>query len=590
MKQNPDYSDSKIFAEEKEKNDDNEGELLHSLESMKFDGSSDVFLEKEETTLDLKLPILVSRKRDLLMELQKLDPESADSGSEDISTFLTNLNAQEKSFAQNYLNSNPSGRLRIFHKFFGTASWKGTELKERIQNFDREELIRFFDSAGYGEEIDDLLLDQILKMYKSRESVPFESSSASGVSMNELQISQFSINNLPADSIYSLKSFEFDMEKLELFIIEKLFAGERDRFDTFIEKEIKVLKIFRKALYDMSSFNWDTYSGRLLDEEKEFTPLFTIYFSGLINELPPGTNLKLNVVQRSKHSLKMGGFPVLMKPSKNETPTAVPPPAPSTGKATPKSRIKKVILKGLSDLSINDGKIEQQDHTWLYSLAHIELKSLFKKLFMCDSHSNLAKSQLMAESILLAHHLQDSPGSRKVILSLLTDVFLGYIGIFHENVFYHSPSARTEKDVLLYYLLTLCRAGDDELLTFARGGPAVVESTSQNPEKFSEKEKKTGPASTESSTKENPQVKSVTEKKGAERMGTKRAALHELSKTFGNMNSRKSQEVIDINVDEEENLRKQVDHDLFMANLCARLNGDFYLSKQSLQSMHQLKK
>jgi hypothetical protein len=590
VKQNRDYSDSKISAEEKEKkNEENEDELLHSFESMKLDG----FLETEEKILDLKIPILVSRKRVLATELEKVfpvfDPDSF-STEKDISTFLTDLcghNPQEKSFARNYINSDSRGRYAIYRKLSVIELCRGGELNTRIQHFDRDELIRFLGSAGYGEEIDDLVLDQILKMYKSRESVPFESSSASGVSVNELPISQFSINNLPPDSKYSLKLFEFDMEKLELFIINKLFSGARESFDKFFENEIKVLKTFRKALYDMSSFDWDGGYSALLDEEKEFTPLFTIYFSGLISNLPLA-NLKLNAVLRVKHSLRMEGFEVLMKPPKDETPTAVPPPAPSTGKATPNSRIKSVVLKGCSDLSINDGNIEQKDKTWLYSLAHIELKSLFKKLFLFDSQSNLAKSQLMVESILLAHHLR-KPGSRQVILSLLTDVYLGYIGIFHENVFYHTPSARTEKDILLYYLLTLCRATDDELLSFARGGPAALECTRKNAEKITEKEKKTGPAPAKSSTKENPQVKNVKKTNGA---GTKRTALQELPKTFGNMHSRKSQmqEVLDINYDEEETLRKQAEYDSFMGSLCARLNGDFYLSKKALQNAYQLKK
>jgi hypothetical protein len=56
---------------------------------------------------------------------------------------------------------------------------------------------------------------------------------------------------------------------------------------SFLESEIGILKIFRKALFDMSNYNPNKEDAdTTLLEEEHFIPMFMIYFHGLMESLP----------------------------------------------------------------------------------------------------------------------------------------------------------------------------------------------------------------------------------------------------------------------------------------------------------------
>jgi hypothetical protein len=250
-------------------------------------------------------------------------------------------------------------------------------------------------------------------------------------------------------------------------------------------------------------------------------------------------------------------------------------------------------------LSINHSTLNEssEDNRWAHSLAHFELKSLFKKLFLFPSAVALAKSQQMAESIVLSPHLL--PSGRTVVLSVLTDIMVGYIGIFHNNIFHHSSSARTEKDLLLYYLLTLCKATDAELLELT--GVALPMSIDGLKSEHSHSVKSTAPPARNNSRKKNtknsnnnnnnnnnenqPNPSTKTKKNR-----TRSTGLKELPKTFHNviesMNSGEM-EIVDINIDVEEEAERQAQHESYLKELFANLNKKSYLSANSLGKLNK---
>jgi hypothetical protein len=168
------------------------------------------------------LPLTYKRKTELFATILRQDKPSTEKDVEMI-VKKHSLSSQERSFCMKY--SNPEDK-RLLEEFMMDVPYHRNmnTLKERLVGMNRTNLIeRIFKAGHYGADIDDATLDYICKhVYKKRESHLFEKKSVSSVAENCLDISKFSISQLPEDTDYSLQNFEFNMTVLQSFITSKL--------------------------------------------------------------------------------------------------------------------------------------------------------------------------------------------------------------------------------------------------------------------------------------------------------------------------------------------------------------------------------
>ena len=441
----------------------------------------------------------------------------------------------------------------------------------------------------------------VVSRYRTRESLAMDSSiGSSSYKGGEMKISQLSISMLPADSEYKFPTLFLDLEEVAKLVCRKLYHNDSSRLEGFLEKEIPVLKQFRKALYELSGINIlePKLSPSAIQEEQMFTPIFMLYFNGLMDEVlgsVESRDLRLfPMIKNNSYILRYPDFPIFDA-----------------------EELRTVTLLGGTDVVIvSSGEIRRKEEEvskkslslkreeldgirWKVSQAHIELKSPYKNLFSYQSTALKAKSQWFGESVLLSKY-----SSRKHIISLLTDMFFVYYGIFYRKTFYTTNSYLDEKDVILIYLLSLCSCDGTELESLvSKESPIDVTckedtATDKNGKNTSSKSKgDSAKGSKSSKTETNRTLKQ--NKNGTQR----RTALEPLSESALNQRWNKQpkqkekkvsrvvehQPVININYDSEEEEAESRAAWAHIARLGEIINGLPYLTEEDLAKHNKQK-
>jgi hypothetical protein len=255
---------------------------------------------------------------------------------------------------------------------------------------------------------------------------------------------------------------------------------------------------------------------------------------------------------------------------------------------------KKVTLKGCTDLCLNESEASRP---WETSVAHIELKSPYKKLWLNESGSQDAKAQLFAESVLLSGWRKNqrrkgkketrSINSPDIITSILSDMFLAYLGIFYDGKFYCSQRAENEDDFLLFLLFPLCRASDLDIKSILESSkPEASVHTSPSQSTATILKPSSAPVTSTQRTNVSTSRNGRTNNSGKK----KQTPLGEL-----NMNSMrvrsvsekpKKAEIIYINSDDDsDEERRRLEAESMNREMLARYYGESYLSSRALRGL-----
>ncbi len=259
-----------------------------------------------------------------------------------------------------------------------------------------------------------------------------ESSTVHSYRSGPIDCSKFRQSNVSSGE-YKLSPWTFNDVSVQSVIVNDLFGGDENLFATFVADQIISLELFRKYF-----FNYGLFTGRSIDEEAVFQPIFQIFLKGFLDALRSADDAKY--FENFMANTDVIDTVVINK----------------FGRA--------VRLSGRTDVIIIQNPSNAQAIKPRNSICHIELKAPYKKLYHSNSQSSI--DQLMAETdCISAMRNADTAGVENLTTTLgaLTDIFSIYL-MFHDrrssNREFFVTAGSLDPLSYIKRLLTLCLSVD----------------------------------------------------------------------------------------------------------------------------------
>ena len=239
---------------------------------------------------------------------------------------------------------------------------------------------------------------------------------------------------------YKLSSWTVDPQSLQAIIVKDLFWGDNNRFEAFVDDQVRVLELFRKYFY-----NCQLCKG-CIEEEEVFQPIFQIFLKCFLDALHPVEDAKhLENLMANAHVLKRDDDGV-----RNVY-----------GDAIQLSGRTDVMVMKMHPLSTAHHK-----HIPRNSVCHIDLKVPYTAGTLHRSHSQSSIiEQLMAKTDCIsvmrnANTVGGVDKHRNLSVGAMTDLFVIYV-MYHDRrggnrEFYVTTTDSIEPRSYIQRLLTLC--------------------------------------------------------------------------------------------------------------------------------------
>eukprot|EP01035_Chromulina_nebulosa_P025699 gene25699-33555_t len=239
---------------------------------------------------------------------------------------------------------------------------------------------------------------------------------------------------------YKLSSWTVDPQSLQAIIVKDLFCGDNNRFEAFVDDQVRVLELFRKYFY-----NCQLCKG-CIEEEEVFQPNFQIFLKCFLDALHP--------VEDAKHLENLMANAHVLKRDDDGVRNVYGDVIQLSGRTD-------VMVMKMHPLSTAHHK-----HIPRNSVCHIDLKVPYTAGTLHRSHSQSSIiEQLMAKTDCIsamrnANTVGGVDKHRNLSVGAMTDLFVIYV-MYHDRrggnrEFYVTTTDSIEPRSYIQRLLTLC--------------------------------------------------------------------------------------------------------------------------------------